>query len=457
MLRTLAKRRRDAGRRACPLAPDRATDVDLRCRAAPLARRTRATRCTSTTTTRGAARARRPRCPRPASARSGPAAPPGCSTPRARTAAGDRACTSSASPRPTQRAERRGRHRRLHRAASTVETDGATPLLEPGEQAGALMPSGCRMGICHTCVSPARGPRARHAHRRGPRRARRPRPDLRLHRERPRWIDTRPRSSHDLACTDPRVPPRRWRRRPRARPARPADRRATPSPAPLTAEQVEELGRRARRDPRTRSSPRAARRTPTTSARSSRRSAASRSAAAALLFAGSCRPPGSPAPRCSRPPRSSRTWRSATTSCTASGTGCVTPRSTPRRGSGTTSAPAASGSTPTTCCTTPTPTSSARTATSATGSCASSGEQQWRPYYLLQPVLQRAARAAVPVGRRAARPRDREGLRGQQAVEGRLADAQGAWAARSASRSPRTTWCSRCSPARSSCRCCRQR
>ncbi|MFJ8625057.1 ferredoxin reductase [Kitasatospora sp. NPDC093550] len=36
----------------------------------------------------------------------------------------------------------------------TVEADGATPLLDIGEEAGVLMPSGCRMGICFGCVSP---------------------------------------------------------------------------------------------------------------------------------------------------------------------------------------------------------------------------------------------------------------------------------------------------------------
>ncbi len=30
--------------------------------------------------------------------------------------------------------------------------DGATPILVAGEEAGALLPFGCRMGICHTCV-----------------------------------------------------------------------------------------------------------------------------------------------------------------------------------------------------------------------------------------------------------------------------------------------------------------
>jgi len=38
----------------------------------------------------------------------------------------------------------------------TVEADGATPLLVVGEEAGVLMPSGCRMGICYGCVTPLR-------------------------------------------------------------------------------------------------------------------------------------------------------------------------------------------------------------------------------------------------------------------------------------------------------------
>jgi ferredoxin-NADP reductase len=38
----------------------------------------------------------------------------------------------------------------------TVDADGSTPLLDAGEQAGVLMPSGCRMGICYGCVSPLR-------------------------------------------------------------------------------------------------------------------------------------------------------------------------------------------------------------------------------------------------------------------------------------------------------------
>ncbi|MFD8471605.1 ferredoxin reductase [Streptomyces globisporus] len=36
----------------------------------------------------------------------------------------------------------------------TVAADGATPLLDIGEELGVLMPSGCRMGICFGCVTP---------------------------------------------------------------------------------------------------------------------------------------------------------------------------------------------------------------------------------------------------------------------------------------------------------------
>ena len=48
-----------------------------------------------------------------------------------------------------------------------VECDGARPILEQAEDAGVLMPSGCRMGICYGCVLPMReGRRPRPAHRR---------------------------------------------------------------------------------------------------------------------------------------------------------------------------------------------------------------------------------------------------------------------------------------------------
>ncbi|MDP3891907.1 ferredoxin reductase [Nocardioides sp.] len=37
-------------------------------------------------------------------------------------------------------------------SGKTQEADGATTVLEAGEQAGVGMPYGCRMGICHTCT-----------------------------------------------------------------------------------------------------------------------------------------------------------------------------------------------------------------------------------------------------------------------------------------------------------------
>jgi ferredoxin-NADP reductase len=36
----------------------------------------------------------------------------------------------------------------------TAEADGSTPLLDAGESAGVLMPSGCRIGVCFGCVLP---------------------------------------------------------------------------------------------------------------------------------------------------------------------------------------------------------------------------------------------------------------------------------------------------------------
>ena len=39
---------------------------------------------------------------------------------------------------------------------TVLEVDGATPILDAGEEAGVLMPSGCRMGISYSCVLPLR-------------------------------------------------------------------------------------------------------------------------------------------------------------------------------------------------------------------------------------------------------------------------------------------------------------
>ena len=42
------------------------------------------------------------------------------------------------------------------KTGTTLEADGATPILDAAEDAGLLMPSGCRMGICYGCVLPLR-------------------------------------------------------------------------------------------------------------------------------------------------------------------------------------------------------------------------------------------------------------------------------------------------------------
>ncbi len=45
---------------------------------------------------------------------------------------------------------------RFTASGTVLEVDGATPILDAGERAGVLMPSGCRMGICYSCVLPLR-------------------------------------------------------------------------------------------------------------------------------------------------------------------------------------------------------------------------------------------------------------------------------------------------------------
>ncbi|GAA0566616.1 NADPH oxidoreductase [Paractinoplanes ferrugineus] len=42
------------------------------------------------------------------------------------------------------------------RSGTVVENDGSGPILDSGEAAGVLMRSGCRMGICFSCVLPLR-------------------------------------------------------------------------------------------------------------------------------------------------------------------------------------------------------------------------------------------------------------------------------------------------------------
>lgn len=54
------------------------------------------------------------------------------------------------------RTDKGGEGGTVHFAISdkSVELDGATSILEGGEQVGIQMPFGCRMGICQTCVLP---------------------------------------------------------------------------------------------------------------------------------------------------------------------------------------------------------------------------------------------------------------------------------------------------------------
>jgi ferredoxin-NADP reductase len=54
--------------------------------------------------------------------------------------------------RPTVVAAGEGGTLTFSRTGTVVEADGATPILDAGEDAGVLMPSGCRMGICFGCV-----------------------------------------------------------------------------------------------------------------------------------------------------------------------------------------------------------------------------------------------------------------------------------------------------------------
>jgi ferredoxin len=50
---------------------------------------------------------------------------------------------------------------RFTRSGREADADGDTPLLVVGEDAGVLMPSGCRMGICFSCVARLRSGRVR--------------------------------------------------------------------------------------------------------------------------------------------------------------------------------------------------------------------------------------------------------------------------------------------------------
>ncbi len=59
--------------------------------------------------------------------------------------------------------QERGQGGAISLCASGIEaaSDGAQPILVAGERAGARMPHGCRMGICHSCVGRLRSGRVR--------------------------------------------------------------------------------------------------------------------------------------------------------------------------------------------------------------------------------------------------------------------------------------------------------
>ena len=75
-----------------------------------------------------------------------------------------RDCTSSTSSRTSTSARAsaaRAARSACAPAASTRSATAEQPILVAGEQAGATMPFGCRMGICHSCVGRLRSGRVR--------------------------------------------------------------------------------------------------------------------------------------------------------------------------------------------------------------------------------------------------------------------------------------------------------
>ena len=67
-------------------------------------------------------------------------------------AASRTSCTSSGSRSSSAATAARAAPSPSATPAGPIEVDGATTVLEAGEQAGIGMPYGCRMGICHTCT-----------------------------------------------------------------------------------------------------------------------------------------------------------------------------------------------------------------------------------------------------------------------------------------------------------------
>jgi hypothetical protein len=95
-------------------------------------------------------------CPTSPTARRTPAARPACST-RSRAPPRREGPPLFTEQFRTASSPRRGRHGHLRPATGqVVEADGATPILDAAEEAGVLMPSGCRMGICTAACSRSR-------------------------------------------------------------------------------------------------------------------------------------------------------------------------------------------------------------------------------------------------------------------------------------------------------------
>ena len=95
-------------------------------------------------------------CPTSPSARRTPAGRPACST-RSRPTTPRRGLplhSSSSAPPVVVTGE--GGTVTFGKTGTVVEADGDTPILDAAEEAGVLMPSGCRMGICFGCVLPLR-------------------------------------------------------------------------------------------------------------------------------------------------------------------------------------------------------------------------------------------------------------------------------------------------------------
>jgi ferredoxin len=50
---------------------------------------------------------------------------------------------------------------RFRKSGLEANSDGEQPILHAGENAGACLPFGCRMGICHSCVGRLRSGQVR--------------------------------------------------------------------------------------------------------------------------------------------------------------------------------------------------------------------------------------------------------------------------------------------------------